>query len=74
MNLSATVMADRLLSKSQLYSDVVSGVLNFNSLVKLSIKIILFKVGVDTTTSYNFFVFISNQIVGKEKGKSKTKL
>ncbi|XP_065853111.1 uncharacterized protein [Euphorbia lathyris] len=77
MNVSVTVMADRLISNSQLYSDVISGVLMFNSLVKLSGKVSIlkiFKVSVDTTTNCDFTVFVSNQTVGDQNCNSKTKL
>ncbi|WCJ27894.1 Late embryogenesis abundant (LEA) hydroxyproline-rich glycoprotein family [Euphorbia peplus] len=77
MNISVTVMADRLISDPQLYADVVAGVLDFNSYIELSGKVSIlkiFKVSIDTTTNCDFPVFINNQTVGEEQCKSKTKL
>ncbi|KDP21825.1 hypothetical protein JCGZ_00612 [Jatropha curcas] len=77
MNLTVTVMADRLLSNPQLIPDVASGVLTFSSLIKLSGKVAIFKifkVSVDTTTTCDITIFVSNSTLGDQNCKYKAKL
>ncbi|KAJ9185519.1 hypothetical protein P3X46_005146 [Hevea brasiliensis] len=77
MNVTVTVMADRLLSNSQLYTDVMSGVMKLSTLIKLSGKVSIFnifKVTVHTTTTCDFSVFVSNATVGDQNCKYKTSL
>ncbi|XP_062167347.1 late embryogenesis abundant protein At1g64065-like [Alnus glutinosa] len=75
LNLTLTVMADRLLSSSNIFSDVTSGVLPFNTFVKLSgkVKILFFKIHADTSSSCDFNIYISNRTIGDQQCKYKTK-
>ncbi|GLT41692.1 hypothetical protein SLA2020_157360 [Shorea laevis] len=78
MNLTVTVMADRLLSdSSQLLSDVRSGVLPINTQTRISGKVKLlnlFKIKVVSTTSCDVKIFISNRTTGDQDCKYKTQL
>ncbi|KAI6673355.1 hypothetical protein NL676_001261 [Syzygium grande] len=77
MNLTLTVMADRFLSNSHAYTDVLSGVLPLNTYTKMSGKVTimgLFKVHVVSTTSCDLSVFVSNRTVGDQRCTYKTKL
>ncbi|CAK7343454.1 unnamed protein product [Dovyalis caffra] len=77
MNITLTLMADRLLSDSQFFSDVTAGAIPLNTLTKIHAKVSLFnlfKVRVISTTSCDLVVFVSNRTVGDQKCKYKTKL
>ncbi|GKV04276.1 hypothetical protein SLEP1_g16452 [Rubroshorea leprosula] len=78
MNLTVTVMADRLLSdSSQLFSDVLSGVLPINTLTRISGKVKLlnlFKIKVISTTSCDVTIFTSNRTIADQDCKYKTQL
>ncbi|EEF30579.1 uncharacterized protein LOC8271693 [Ricinus communis] len=77
MNVTVTVMADRLLSNPQLFSDVMSGLLNVSTLIKLSGKVAIFnifKISVDTTTTCDVSVFIANATIADQKCKYKAKI
>ncbi|OAY41670.1 uncharacterized protein LOC110622390 [Manihot esculenta] len=77
MNVTLTVMADRLLSNSQLYTDVASGAITLSTLIKLSGKVSIlsiFKVNVHSKTTCDFTVFVSNVTVGDQNCKYKTSL
>jgi len=77
MNVTLTLMADRLLSNSKLYSDAISGTLPFNTFTRLSGKVIIlniFKVHVVSSTSCDFLVFVSNRSIGAQTCTYKTKL
>ncbi|KAH7515143.1 uncharacterized protein LOC107431396 [Ziziphus jujuba] len=77
MNLTLTVMADRLLSTSQIYSDVLAGTVPFNARTRISGKVSILgvvKVHVVSTTSCDFNVFVSNRSVGGQTCQYKTKL
>ncbi|KAK7311270.1 hypothetical protein RJT34_09293 [Clitoria ternatea] len=76
-NLTLTIMADRLLSNSQLYSDFTSGSLPLNTFVRISGKVSILgfiKIHVVSSTSCDFAVNISNRTVGNQECKYKTKL
>ncbi|TKY69019.1 Late embryogenesis abundant protein [Spatholobus suberectus] len=76
-NLTVTIMADRLLSDSQLYSDVTSGTLPLNTFVKISGKVSILgsiKVHVVSSTSCDFAINISTRAVGNQECQYKTKL
>ncbi|XP_061368473.1 uncharacterized protein LOC133311432 [Gastrolobium bilobum] len=76
-NLTLTIMANRLLSNSQLYSDITSGTLPLNTFVRLSGKVSILgfiKVHVVTSTSCDIAVNISNRTVGNQECQYKTKL
>ncbi|KAJ9179709.1 hypothetical protein P3X46_008044 [Hevea brasiliensis] len=77
MNVTVTVMADRLLNNPQLYTDVSSGVLIMNAVIKISGKVLIFnifKVSADTTTTCDVSVFLSNSTIGELDCKYKAKL
>ncbi|KAK2656269.1 hypothetical protein Ddye_009321 [Dipteronia dyeriana] len=77
MNLSLTLMADRLLSNSEVYSDVLSGALPLNTYTKISGKVSIlniFKVRVVSSSSCDFTVNVSNRTLGDQQCKYKTKL
>ncbi|CAL0329472.1 unnamed protein product [Lupinus luteus] len=76
-NLTLTIMADRLLSDSQLYSDFTSGTLPLNTFLTISGKVNILgfiKVHVVSSSSCDFAVDISNKTVGKQECQYKTKL
>ncbi|XVE80982.1 hypothetical protein DITRI_Ditri15bG0025600 [Diplodiscus trichospermus] len=77
MNFRLTVMADRLISDSKFFSDVSGGELRLNAFAKVSGKVNvlnLFKIGVVSSTSCDFTVFLYNSSVGEQDCKYKTKL
>ncbi|KAE9600755.1 hypothetical protein Lal_00011304 [Lupinus albus] len=76
-NLTLTIMADRLLSDSQVYSDFTNGSLPLNTFVRISGKVNVFgfiKVHVVSSSSCDFAVSISNKTIGKQECQYKTKL
>ncbi|XP_057458950.1 uncharacterized protein LOC130749588 [Lotus japonicus] len=76
-NLTLTIMADRLLSNSQLFSDVTSGTLPLNTFSRISGKVSIMgfiKVHVVSYTSCDIAVNISNRTVGNQECHYKTKL
>jgi hypothetical protein len=77
MNVTLTLVADRLLSDSQLFSDAMAGAIPFNILTKISGKVSifnLFKVKFTCTVRCDLVVFVSNSTIGDQKCKYKTKL
>ncbi|XVF37618.1 hypothetical protein REPUB_Repub20aG0025000 [Reevesia pubescens] len=77
MNLTVTIMADRLISDSQFFSDVTNGELPLDTFVKISGKVNvlnLFKIHVVSSSSCDFTVFLSNSSIGDQNCKYKTKL
>ena len=77
LNVTVTVMADRLLSDSQLFSDLRAGAIPFNTLTKISGKASifnLFNVHITSTSTCDLLVFVSNRTIGDQKCKYKTKL
>ncbi|XP_022734270.1 late embryogenesis abundant protein At1g64065-like [Durio zibethinus] len=77
MNLTLTVMADRLISDSKFLSDVRGGELPLNTFTKIAGKVNvlnMFKIHVVSSTSCNFIVFLSNSSVGDQDCKYKTNL
>ncbi|KAG2668096.1 hypothetical protein I3843_15G139700 [Carya illinoinensis] len=75
MNLSLTVLADRLLFNTKLYSDVTSGILPFNTYIKLpgKVKILFFNIHATTSSSCDFDIYISNRTISEQRCKYKTK-
>ncbi|KAL1322200.1 hypothetical protein HN51_067122 [Arachis hypogaea] len=76
-NLTLTIMADRLLSNSQVYSDVISGSLPLSTFVRMSGKVSILgfiKVHVVSSTTCDFAVNLSNRTVGHQECQYKTKL
>ncbi|XVE84450.1 hypothetical protein DITRI_Ditri17bG0015100 [Diplodiscus trichospermus] len=77
MNLTLILMADRLISDSKFFSDALGGELPLNTFAKISGKanvLNLFKIHVDSSTSCDFIIFLSNRTVGDQDCKYKTKL
>ncbi|CAN8279243.1 unnamed protein product [Cochlearia groenlandica] len=77
LNLTLNLMADRLLSESDLLSDVMSGDIPLNTFVKVSGKVSvlkIFKFKVESSSSCDLNVSISNRNVTSQKCKYSTKL
>ncbi|KAI5326155.1 PREDICTED: late embryogenesis abundant [Prunus dulcis] len=77
MNVTLTIMADRFLEKSELFSDVMAGKLPFTTLTKVSGKVVIFgifKFHVISTSSCDVSINVSNKTVGEQKCTRKTKL
>nr|XP_016500808.1 PREDICTED: uncharacterized protein LOC107819236 [Nicotiana tabacum] len=77
MNITLSVMADRLLSDSGLYSDVLSGsgMLSLTTYVKLSgVVRVLVKIHVKTTTSCDLYIDVLNRKLANQTCHYKTKL
>ncbi|KAG2712190.1 hypothetical protein I3843_04G105400 [Carya illinoinensis] len=76
MNLSLTIMADRLLSNTEIFSDVTSGVLPLNTYIRLSgkVKIFLFRIHAVSSSSCDYNIHIFNRTVDNQGCKYKTKL
>ncbi|VVB05631.1 unnamed protein product [Arabis nemorensis] len=77
MNLTLTLMADRLLSESELLSDVMAGVIPLNTFVKVSGKVSIlkiFKIKVQSSSSCDLTISVSNRNVTSQKCKYSTKL
>lgn len=76
MNLTLTIMGDRLLSRSEIYSDVLAGTVPFNTRTRISGRVGILgvvKLHVVSTTSCDFIVFVSNRSVGDQTCLYKTK-
>ncbi|KAK4775900.1 hypothetical protein SAY87_023861 [Trapa incisa] len=77
INLTLTLLADRLLGDPQVYSDVFSGELPLNTYTKISGKVLLmniFRIQVDSTASCDLTLYLSSRTVGNQQCKYKTKL
>ncbi|KAM1272217.1 hypothetical protein ACFX2J_032935 [Malus domestica] len=77
MNVTLTIMADRLLGKSELFSDVVAGTLPLNTLTKVSGEVSvlgIFKIHVVSTSSCDFRIDVGNVTVGQQHCTYKIKL
>nr|XP_033511526.1 uncharacterized protein LOC108944785 isoform X1 [Nicotiana tomentosiformis] len=77
MNITLTVMADRLFSNSSLYSDFRSGsgMVPLTTYVKLSgVVRVLFKIHVKTTTSCDLYIDVLNRKLANQTCHYKTKL
>ncbi|KAK4801062.1 hypothetical protein SAY86_021549 [Trapa natans] len=77
INLTLTLLADRLLSDSQVYSDVLSGELPLNTYTKISGKVLLmniFRIHAVTTASCDLTLFVSSRTIGNQQCQYKTKL
>ncbi|XP_024013406.1 uncharacterized protein LOC18021324 [Eutrema salsugineum] len=77
MNLTLTLMADRLLAESQLLSDVMAGVIPLNTFVKVAGKVSvlnIFKIKVQSSTSCDLNISVSNRNVTSRHCKYSTKL
>ncbi|XP_044491526.1 uncharacterized protein LOC123215474 [Mangifera indica] len=70
MSVLVTVMADRFMSNSQVFNDVVAGSLSLSSYTKITGKVSIFKifkVHVTTVSECSFTVFISNRTTSDEQ-------
>ncbi|XAR55702.1 hypothetical protein NMG60_11035870 [Bertholletia excelsa] len=76
MNLTVTVMADRLLSKSELYSDVISGSLPLSTYTRVSgkVRVLFFKIHVVSSTTCDIDIDIGDRKVANQICHYKTKL
>ncbi|KAI5662892.1 hypothetical protein M9H77_22215 [Catharanthus roseus] len=75
MNITLTIMADRLLSNSNLYSDAVSGTLPFSTYTRISGHVrILFKIHVVSYTNCDFAVDVMRSSLANQTCHYKTKL
>ncbi|KAK4359526.1 hypothetical protein RND71_021755 [Anisodus tanguticus] len=75
MNITLTVMADRLLSTSGLFSDVRSGMLPLTTYIKLSgVVRVLFKIHVKTATTCDLYIDVLNRKLANQTCHYKTKL
>ncbi|XP_047979143.1 uncharacterized protein LOC125221056 [Salvia hispanica] len=75
LNLTLALMADRIVSDSTLFNDVVSGTLPIQAYVKLSGKVrIVFSIHVATYTTCDVDVILSNRTLSNLKCHYRTKL
>ncbi|EOA24677.1 hypothetical protein CARUB_v10017950mg [Capsella rubella] len=77
LNLTLTLMADRLLSESELLSDVMAGVIPLNTFVKVSGKVSvlkIFKIKVQSSSSCDLNISVSDRNVTSQHCKYSTKL
>ncbi|KAM6556133.1 hypothetical protein CsatB_003152 [Cannabis sativa] len=77
MNITLTIMVDRLLSETKFYSDVLAGLMPMNTYIKMSgkVKILgIFKIHVKTTSSCDFNVRISTRSITDQSCTNKAKL
>ncbi|KAL6988246.1 hypothetical protein U1Q18_013994 [Sarracenia purpurea var. burkii] len=77
MNITLTLMADRLLSNSDLYSDIMSGTLPLTTFTRISGKVYIlkiFKIHVVSTTTCDVNIDVTNRSVANQTCRYKTKL
>ncbi|CAF2169671.1 unnamed protein product [Brassica rapa] len=77
MNVTLTLMADRLLSESQVFSDVMSGSIPVNAFVKVAGKVSvfnMFKIKVKSSASCDVTISVSSRNVTSQHCKYSTKL
>ncbi|KAH6776860.1 hypothetical protein C2S52_007718 [Perilla frutescens var. hirtella] len=75
LNLTISVMADRIASDSALFTDVVSGVVPFRAYVRLSGKVrIVFSIHVTAYSTCDVDLVLSNQTISNLKCHYRTKL
>ncbi|CAH8369779.1 unnamed protein product [Eruca vesicaria subsp. sativa] len=77
MNVTLTLMADRLLTETKLVGDVMSGSIPVNSFVKVVGKVNvlkIFKIKVESSSSCDIVISVSNRNVTSQHCKSSTKL
>ncbi|KAL3615834.1 hypothetical protein CASFOL_040128 [Castilleja foliolosa] len=75
LNLTLNLMADRLLSNSALYADVISGTLPLQTYVRLAGKVrVLFNFDVVTYTTCDLEISVTDRTVSNQKCQYKTKL
>lgn len=75
LNLTLTLMADRLLSNSAMYSDLISGTLPFQTYIRISGHVrILVKIHVVTYTTCDLQIDLGNRALSQQSCHYKTKL
>lgn len=75
MNITLTLMADRLLSDSNLYSDVTSGTLPLTTYTRISGYVrILFKIHVVSYTTCDLYVDVTSRSLTKQTCHYRTRL
>lgn len=77
MNVTLAIMADRLLKRSEVYSDIVAGDLRMNAYTRIPGRVSvlgIFKFHVVSITSCDFVVAVSNRTVSDQRCTYKTKL
>ncbi|CAH8353041.1 unnamed protein product [Eruca vesicaria subsp. sativa] len=77
MNVKLTLMADRLLSESEVFSDVMSGSIPVNTFVKVAGKVHvfnIFKISVKSSVSCDVTISVSSRNVTSQQCKYSTKL
>ncbi|XP_038882665.1 uncharacterized protein LOC120073854 [Benincasa hispida] len=77
MNITLTIMADRLLKTTTVFSDVVAGTMPLNTYTRISGKVRIlgiFNIHVVSTTSCDFNVSISERKVGDQQCNYHTKI
>lgn len=76
MNMTLTVLADRLLSNSDVYSDVMSGTLPFSTFTRMSgkVHILIVKIHLVSYTTCDFNISVGNRSVTDQTCHYKTKL
>lgn len=75
MNITLALMADRLLSNSNLYSDVASGTVPLSTFTRISGHVrILFKIHVVSYTTCDLYVDVINRRIANQTCHYRTKL
>ncbi|XP_022924899.1 uncharacterized protein LOC111432307 [Cucurbita moschata] len=77
MNITVTIMADRLLRSSTVLSDVVAGSIPLNTYTRISGKVRIlgiFKIRVVSSTSCDFTIDISDRKIGDQQCSYHTKI
>lgn len=76
LNMTVTLLANRLLSNSQLYSDAKAGSMPMSTKAKVSgkVNIVGIKISVSATSTCYFTVFIGNRTVSDQDCKTKAKI
>lgn len=75
LNLTVTLLADRLVSNSQLLSDVIAGSMPMTTRAKISgkVNIVGIKIKISATSTCHFTLFIGNRTVSDQDCKTKAK-
>lgn len=77
MNITLTLMADRLLTDTQIINDVMSGSIPINTFVKVAGKVRvlkIFKIKVKSSSSCDIVISVANRNVTSQHCKSSTRL
>ncbi|GAB4833098.1 hypothetical protein Ancab_031344 [Ancistrocladus abbreviatus] len=76
MNITLTVLADRLISNSELYSDLMNGTLPLSTRTRISgkVSVLMFKIHVVSSTNCNLIISVSDRKITSQSCTYKTKL